>query len=219
MRTLLRVSIFTCCIFFAIATMVYFFWYRPSLRGSQQSFEIKKSGPKLSENKTHLKLLAKAQDLKDYAVKNGFNTERCFMMDMSVASGKQRFFIYNFKTGKVEKAGLVTHGSGSITGGEELYFSNVPGSSCTSLGRYKIGNPYQGRFGLAYKLHGLDKTNSKAFERFVVLHGHSCVPADEVHPLPICPSLGCPTVAPEFLKKLSSIIDASNKPVLLSIYQ
>lgn len=218
MRTLLRVSLFTCCILFAVV-MISFFWHGPSLRENQQSITIKKSGPGLSERKTHLKLLEQAKGLKDYAARNGFNTERCFMIDMSVPSGKQRFFIYNLETGKCEHAGLVTHGSGSITGGEELYFSNVPGSGCTSLGRYKIGKPYQGRFGLAYKLHGLDKTNSKAFERFVVLHGHSCVPAQEVHPLPICPSLGCPTVAPAFLKRLSGLIDASEKPILLNIYQ
>jgi len=198
--------------------MVYFFWYQPSLRGSKQSFQFSKSSLKSSEDKVLIKLQAKALALKAYAMQNGFNADRCFMIDMSLPSGRQRFFIYNFKTGKVDKAGLVTHGEGSITGGEELYFSNVPGSSCTSLGKYKIGNAYRGRFGLAYKLHGLEKSNSKAFERFVVLHGHGCVPADEVHPLPIGPSLGCPTVAPEFLKKLSSIINASNKPVLLSIY-
>ncbi len=219
MRTLLRVSIFTCCVLFAIITIVYFLWYQPSLRGSKQSFHFSKSRAEVKDDKAQNKLQAKVPALKDYAVKYGFNTDRCFMIDMSVPSGKQRFFVYNFKTNMVEKAALVTHGSGSITTGDELQFSNVPGSSCTSLGKYKIGNPYQGRFGLAYKLHGLEKTNSKAFERFVVLHGHSCVPSDEVYPLPICPSLGCPTVAPEFLKTLAGIIDASNKPVLLSIYQ
>ena len=113
----------------------------------------------------------------------------------------------------------VTHGSGSITGREDLFFSNEPGSNCTSLGKYKIGNAYQGRFGLAYKLYGLDKTNSKAFERFVVLHAHSCVPANDVYPLPICPSQGCPTVAPEFLQKLTRYINSSDEPILLSIYK
>lgn len=219
MRTLLRVSILTCCLLFFIAGLAYFFWYRPGFREDKQNFQLSKAEGKLKDDRVHVKLQEKALALKEYATKNGFNTDRCFMIDMSVPSGLQRFFIYNFNTGKVDKAGLVTHGSGSITGKEEMYFSNVPGSSCTSLGKYKIGNAYQGRFGLAYKLHGLDKSNSKAFERFVVLHGHSCVPAGEVHPLPICPSLGCPTVAPAFLTKLSSIIDASNKPILMCIYQ
>lgn len=219
MRTLLRVSIFTCCVFFAVATMGYFFWYQPSRRAFRQSFEFSNSSLKPSEGKVHAKMQVKANGLKAYALQNGFNTYRCFMIDMSVPSGRQRFFIYNFTTGRVDKAGLVTHGEGSIAVGGELYFSNIPGSNCTSLGKYKIGSAYHGRFGLAYKLHGLDKTNSKAFERFVVLHGHSCVPASEVYPLTICPSLGCPTVAPIFLKKLAGYIDASGKPILLEIYK
>ena len=75
-----------------------------------------------------------------------------------------------------------------------------------------------GTFGLAYKLYGLDNTNSKAFDRFVVLHAHSCVPNEDVDPVPICESWGCPTVAPAFLSELKTVIDKSAKPVLLWIY-
>ncbi|MGZ8558091.1 MAG: murein L,D-transpeptidase catalytic domain-containing protein [Chitinophagaceae bacterium] len=50
------------------------------------------------------------------------------------------------------------------------------GRGCTSLGKYIVDNSYIKRFGLAYKLYGLDKTNDKAFQRFVVLHAHECVP-------------------------------------------
>ena len=219
MRTLLRMSILAVCLLLSTAGLTYLFWYQPKFRGGKQPFSFAKASSPPKEDLVQIKLHAKALALKEYVIKNGFNADCCFMINMSVPSGRQRFFVYNFKTGKVDKAGLVTHGSGSETGGDKLYFSNVPGSSCSSLGKYKIANAYQGRFGLAYKLHGLDKTNSKAYERFVVLHGHSCVPAGEVHPLPICPSLGCPTVAPAFLKLLSNIIDGSGKPVLLSIYQ
>ncbi|MGZ5191235.1 MAG: murein L,D-transpeptidase catalytic domain-containing protein, partial [Flavisolibacter sp.] len=90
-------------------------------------------------------------------------------------------------------------------------------SGCTSLGKYKIGNPYQGKFGLAYKLYGLDKTNSNAFSRFVVLHAHDCVPDDETEN-EICQSPGCPTVSVAFLKELKTMINNSEKPVLLWIY-
>ncbi len=157
--------------------------------------------------------------LKKFCEENDYNTTRCFMIDMSIHSGKNRFFVYNFKTDSVEYAGLVTHGSGSISATGQLNFSNVPGSGSTSLGKYKIGNAYQGRFGLAYKLHGLDNTNNKAFERFVVLHAHSCVPEVEVYPLDICPSLGCPTVSPAFLQTIKLYLDKTNKPILLTIYQ
>ncbi len=136
---------------------------------------------------------------------------------MSIASGKPRFFVYNLQKDSVELAGLVTHGQGSA-GNAEIEYSNEPGSYCTSKGRYKIGASYYGRFGLAFKLHGLDKTNNRAFERAVVLHAHACVPDEAVYPLRICESQGCPTVSPAFLKKLKQYIENGEKPVLLSIY-
>jgi len=72
-----------------------------------------------------------------------------------------------------------------------------PGCGCSPLGKYKIGNLYYGRFGLAYKLYGLDKTNNNAFRRFVVLHSHECVPETEEQN-EICQSDGCPTVTTIF---------------------
>lgn len=97
-------------------------------------------------------------------------------------------------------------------------YSNKAGSGCTSLGKYKIGSSYIGKWGYSYKLHGLDSSNNKALERTVVLHGHSCVPDKEVTE-EICQSNGCPTVSPAFLQKLKALINTSKKPVLLWIYE
>ncbi len=137
---------------------------------------------------------------------------------MRSPSGKNRFFVYNLTKDSVEIAGLVTHGSGSDNGADELTFSNVKNSNCTSIGKYKVGSSYTGSYGLAYKLYGLDKTNSNAFDRFVVLHSHACVPNEEVYPLPICVSLGCPTVSPSFLTRLKEYLDESQRPILLWVY-
>lgn len=195
----------------------YFFWYKPKFkfRKEDHPFSFRK---KADDNTAFLRLKEKAGLLSAYANDNGFNTTRCFLADMRIASGKKRFFVYNLQKDSVEQAGLVAHGSGSDKGTADLIFSNTPNSNCTSLGKYRIGKSYMGTFGLAYKLYGLDNTNSKAFERFVVLHAHACVPNGEVAPLPICESWGCPTVAPAFLKELQTIIDRSEKPVLLWIY-
>ena len=206
-------------VFFLLITTVsalgYFFWYKPKFHGAANGFAYAASK---TNNKTFYKLQEKATAIKEYAKDNGYNTTRCFMTDMSLASGRQRFFVYNLLKDSVEKTGLVAHGSGSDRGEEDLFFSNKPNSYCTSLGRYKIGKSYMGKFGLAYKLYGLDSTNSKAFERFVVLHAHSCVPNEEIAPVPLCQSWGCPTVSPDFLQELKKYIDASEKPILLWIY-
>ena len=164
------------------------------------------------------KLQLKAASAKLFVQQKGYNDAICFLVDMGLPSGQNRFFVYDFKKDAVVTTGLVTHGGGSITPTEVLLFSNTANSNATSIGRYKIGNEYSGKFGIAFKLYGLDKTNSNAFNRYVVLHSHSCVPAQEVYPSPICTSLGCPTVAPSFFLQLEMYIRQSDKPILLWIY-
>ena len=136
---------------------------------------------------------------------------------MSLHSGQNRFFVYDLKKDTIRNSGLVTHGRCNQYWLEGRKYDNTVGCGCTSLGKYKIGHAYNGKFGLAYKLYGLDKTNDKAFQRFVVLHAHDCVPESEVKE-DICQSDGCPTVSVNYLQYLKPIIDASRKPVLLWIY-
>lgn len=193
----------------------YFLWYKPKLVPSKNE---KHSYNVANDNKTEeLLLTAKAATVKNYIAHNHFNQQYCFLVDMHMPSGKKRFFVYNLKKDSIEVTGLVAHGSGSDHG-DSLIFSNVIGSGCTSIGKYKIGKPYNGRFGRSYKLYGLDSTNSNAYKRFVVLHPYWQVPENEVAPSGICTSLGCPMVSPSFLTQLEPYIDKANKPVLLWIF-
>ena len=157
------------------------------------------------------------KEAKAYCIKNGYNSNYAFLSNMNIRSGKKRLFVVNLNKDSVIDAGLVAHGHCQSYASRKPNFSNVVGSNCTSLGKYKIGYKYDGSFGTAYKLYGLDSTNSNAFDRFVVLHGHSCVPVSETL-VGICRSEGCPTVAPYFLEKLSAIIDESASPILLWVY-
>jgi hypothetical protein len=164
-----------------------------------------------------VKLRLRADDALQFARSNGFNTKISFMIDMNMGSNQSRFFVYDMKNDSVRNSGLVTHGRCNEPWLEGRKYGNTVGCGCSSLGKYKIGKSYYGRFGLAYKLHGLESTNDKAFERFVVLHSHSCVPETEVSE-EICQSDGCPTVSPGFLQYLKPVIDRSDKPILLWIY-
>jgi hypothetical protein len=137
---------------------------------------------------------------------------------MKIASGKERFFVYDLDRDSILIAGLVAHGSCDNGFQADPVFSNTVNSGCSSIGKFKIGKSYNGRFGLAYKLYGLDSSNSNAYERTIVLHSYKCVPGQETYPLPICNSRGCPMVAPGFLEKLKAYLDNSEKPVLMWIY-
>ena len=147
-----------------------------------------------------------------------FNQDVVFLADMAIKSRYNRFYVYNVKSDSILHEGLVAHGKGSNTGTYgELQFSNVEGSNMTSLGNYKVGVDYVGRFGKSYKLHGLDTTNDQAFARYVVLHTYTFMPHEE-QLVPIINSEGCPMVSNETFKILEKIIDNSKKPILLRIY-
>lgn len=194
MKPVRRTLVLNGILLIAISASGYLFWYKPKFRlhpkNNMFTFKEHKYG---SSHEAILRLKQKAAIAKDFVIEHGYNSQYCFLLDMKQPSGKKRFFVYSLATGSVEIAGLVTHGRGSVNGTGDLIFSNIKNSNCTSTGKYKTGKSYNGNFGLAYKLYGLDNTNTNAFDRFVVLHSNACVPNDEVSSLPIFVSLGCPT--------------------------
>jgi hypothetical protein len=161
----------------------------------------------------------RADEISNYANQKGYSTKYCFLIDMSLPGGRNRFFVYDLKKGSVAYSGLVAHGSCDERFLSRAKFSNVSNSGCSSLGRYKVGAFYHGKYGESFKLHGLDKSNSNAFPRGVVIHGYDCVPDEEIYPRVLCNSLGCPMVSYNFFDRLSRIIKHSEKPILLWIYR
>lgn len=148
-----------------------------------------------------------------------YNSKIAFLVDMKIKSGKNRFFVYDLENNQIIDQGLVAHGSGSETGikGDILQFSNVPNSNCTSLGRYSVEKSYNGVFGKAFRLAGLDESNSNAFKRAIVLHKYKEVPYDE-QGYYIINSHGCPMVNEVFFKRLEKIIESSDSKIMLSVY-
>ena len=212
MKPLKLFSLTALFILFVLSLLASHYYYRLKKKSSSHSSVAIKDAEKI-------KLDEYGAMTENYVSGKEYNSDVVFLVDMKIASGKNRFFIYDIQNKSVLAASLVTHGRCNNTWLNGRQYSNVLGSGCTSLGKYKIGKPYYGRFGLAYKLHGLESTNSNAFNRYVVLHAHECVPEKELDPYPLCQSDGCPTVSPGFLKKLQKIIDQSGKPVLLWIFE
>lgn len=202
----------------SLITGISLFANNHSLKKTNPASAVSREKALTQARKNEEKLKTIAVSAKEYVRKRKYNEQYCFLIDMSLASGQSRFFIYSLKKDSLLQAGLVAHGNCYQNWLEGRKYSNVVGSGCTSLGRYRIGNPYTGKWGYSYKLHGLDSSNSNAFERTVVLHSHSCVPSAAVED-EICQSNGCPTVAPDFLEKIKALVNTSDRPVLLWIYQ
>ena len=91
--------------------------------------------------------------------------------DFARPSTLPRFHFVNLEAGNI-RSFLVCHGRGSDPehSGFLQDFSNVPGSEATSRGGYLTCEWYSGKYGTSIRLEGLDRDNSNALERAIVMH-------------------------------------------------
>jgi hypothetical protein len=173
-----------------------------SCEGTSQTFTMQIPKEKITELKTFIK-------------GKNYNQDIAVFINYKIKSGKYRYFVYDFKNDKILQSAIVSHGSGSDTyiyG--NLKFSNTENSYQSSLGKFEIKESYSGKFGKSYRLDGLDKTNSNARSRAIVLHSLGCV-SDLESDQPACLSLGCPMLSPKSFKETAKYIDISDKTMIL----
>jgi hypothetical protein len=119
--------------------------------------------------------------------------------DFARQSAEPRFHFANLENGTV-RSFYVAHGRGSDPEhcGYLQSFSNEMGSNATSRGAYLTCEWYNGKYGTSIRLEGLDRDNSQALPRAIVMH-----PAAYAAPSMIATygklgrSEGCFAMAPE----------------------
>ena len=163
-------------------------------------------------------------EAKAFIEKNNFNETYYYLVDLNEHSGKNRFFIYNFKQQKITDRNLVTHGScdqfeENPEKWQKVKFDVRNDSHCSMDGKYKIGKRDYSSWGInvKYWMLGLEKTNNTAVKRVVVLHSWEAVKNEEIYPKYSPLSWGCPAVSNEFMEKLDNQLQQVQKPVLLWI--
>ena len=166
------------------------------------------------------------KEAKEFCEENQYNEDYYFLVDLSIHSGKNRFFIYDFETKKIVDKNLATHGScdqfeENPDKWKKVKFDHRIDSHCSMKGKYKIGNRDYSSWGInvKYWLHGLESTNKSAEKRVVVLHSWSAVKNKEIYPRHSPLSWGCPAVSDAFMEKLDERLQQSEKPVLLWIVE
>ncbi len=169
---------------------------------------------------------AKAKQALAFCKAKKFSTNFCILIDMSLHSGIKRFMVWDFKKDTITHAFLVGHGScdnpwNNDYSKDNPKFSNVDGSHCSSLGKYKIGERAPSDWGvrIKYVLHGLEATNSNAKSRYVVFHSWEAVSDEEVYPRGTPEGWGCPILSNNSFKQVDPLLKASKKPVLMWIYR
>lgn len=185
-------------------------------------YQIKKNHKPVQDT---IGIKVKAKEALQFCKTKKYNENFCILIDMSIHSGLNRFFIYDFKKKEVTHKMLVGHGCGENPWSFDFSkdnpsFSNIDGSHCSSLGKYKIGNRAWSDWGInvKYVLHGLENTYSNAQARYIVFHSWEKVSDTEIYPDGTPEGWGCPTISNKNMKIVDAMLKKSNKPVLMWIY-
>lgn len=147
----------------------------------------------------HRRILAIAQREVQKAGSKVWRRDIAGIADFAQQSALPRFHFANLENGTV-RSFYVAHGRGSDPEhcGYLQSFSNVMGSNATSRGAYLTCEWYNGKYGTSIRLEGLDRDNSQALQRAIVMH-----PASYAAPSMISTygklgrSEGCFAMAPE----------------------
>lgn len=159
----------------------------------------------------------RAAKLLDFCQKEGYNCHIALFVDLSRHSGRRRFVVWSFDDGRPLLTAPVSHGSGKPTPHLRTAYarlSNEDGSHLSSIGKALVAERYEGRYGVAYRLDGLDATNSRLRERCVVLHGWEHTTSYPIFPIATTGSWGCPVLSRRMMSRLDAIIKDEKRVVL-----
>ena len=161
--------------------------------------------------------------LKTYCYKQNLSENYAVVVDFNKPSGKHRFFVCDLKNHKIIASSLCAHGIGKGSTQKQPVFSNEVGSNCSSLGHYKIvGKHRMSTSGLpSFKLQGLDKSNSNAERRGILIHSAKLISNFRWGIYPFYLTLdkrissGCFAVDIDMMDVIGELVEKERKPMLL----
>lgn len=162
-------------------------------------------------------LASRAEELYHFCQKGGYNTRVALMMNLKRHSGRRRFVVWDFQQKRALCSFPASHGSGSARSHIRSAYarcSNEDGSHLSSLGKALVAERYEGRYGVAYRLDGLQESNSALRARNVVLHGWQYTTSLPIFPLPTVGSWGCPVLSRRAMRIVDEILQREEKVVL-----
>ena len=163
------------------------------------------------------------RELKARAGQYGASRRYMMLVDFSIPSNKDRFFVWDTEKDGIVYATWCAHGCGGNSTAERPEFSNKPGSNCSSLGMYIVerGTGVSPKWRYTYHaVDGLDNTNSNARSRQIVIHYWSSVTSDWQNKIsePMrCDyrSAGCFTLPEPSFWEIDKLIQLEPKRILL----
>ena len=156
-----------------------------------------------------------------YAGRKGLNVNYCLLLDYGIESGKPRLFVWSFKERRVVYSAHAMHGPGKGSTAVTPVFSNTPGSKCSSVGRFEVTRDRGRRNRSGLRLRGLERSNSKAYGRGIMIHGSKWVDVNKWRryiPLNEKSCQGCVTVSTRDMAYINRLVGKEEGNLLLWSY-
>ena len=166
-------------------------------------------------------MAVRAAEAFDYAKRHKMNGNYVLLVDYSIPSGTPRMFVWSHEKNRVVARTYVMHGIGGGSTAEVPVFSNKVGSECSSLGKFKVTKAHGGKVKRSFRLQGLERSNSNAFRRGIMIHRSTWVDKwckKDYIPLHKPSCQGCITVSSRGMNYLEKLIKSESKPLLLWSY-
>lgn len=166
-------------------------------------------------------LEGRAQKALRYAVRKGLDENYCLLLDYGIESGKPRLFVWSFGENRVVYSAHAMHGPGKGSTDGMPVFSNVPGSGCSSVGRFEVTRERGRKNRSGLRLKGLERSNSKAYGRGIMIHGSRWVDLNKwlrYIPLNEKSCRGCVTVSTRDMAYINRLVGKEEANLLLWSY-
>ena len=172
-------------------------------------------------NSRYAELEFRAEKALQYAHRKGLSENYCLFLDYSIPSGSPRLFVWSFNDNRVVYSGYAMHGPGKGSTDERPVFSNVPGSHCSSVGRFEVTRRRGQRNKTGFCLKGLEFSNSSAYSRGIMIHSSKWVDRNRWRkyiPLNGKSCLGCVTVSTRDMAYINRLVAKEQDNLLLWSY-
>ena len=145
-----------------------------------------------------------------FAHKYNMNEHYALFVDYGIPSGTPRLFVWDFQQKMIVASTYVMHGPGGGSTDESPRFSNLPGSECSSLGRFLVTKKQGTKLKRSFRLKGMDIDNLTAYSRGLMIHSSKWVDTwcwKKYIPLhPKC-CMGCVTISTRGMNYLWPLIN------------
>ena len=175
----------------------------------------------IAGNSHYTEMECRAEKALRYAERKRLNENYCLFLDYGIRSGKPRLFVWSFSENRIIYSAYAMHGPGKGSTDEKPIFSNVPGSKCSSVGRFEVTRIRGKRNKTGLRLKGLEHSNSSAYGRGFMIHGSKWVDVNKWRryiPLNEKSCQGCVTVSSRDMNYINRLVKNEDDNLLLWSY-